>query len=119
MLQVESDLKQLIGLTKENLLEEKKKELLAQIACFDDEDDDDPMQVSAPLEGETPSTSREDETPMPVDFSCLEGVKCQAPHSTGWVLILLYIFLRPYQKVMLGEDSNLVGRVTNKERPSI
>jgi len=81
LLQVESDLKQLIDLTKQNLLEEKKKALLAQLMSFDDDEKEEEIPVA---ESQTIlETISEEDSSTHVDFSCLEGVKCQAPHGSG------------------------------------
>ena len=81
-----SDLEELISITQENLLELKRKEILAQ---FPDSDDDEGQ------EQETEVTSPQPETEIPtqpdvvdaddgeIDMSSLEGLKCRAPHITS------------------------------------
>ena len=66
LVKLEADLQQLIELTTQNLLEEKKKALLAQL----------PLESSD--ESETANVSQELES----DMSNLVGMKCKAPHSS-------------------------------------
>ena len=78
LISLKNDLDQLIALTKQNLLELKKEELLKELNSYEDSpgvvDDNDSKQENVDeLEGNH-------ETGL--DVSSLEGVKCQAPFKS-------------------------------------
>ena len=83
--QLVTDLVELIKISEENLLEVKRKELLAQLGDLDDDDDDGVDEEAAaaaapepvPLSAEEKTQDGDDDE---IDFSSLEGVKCRAPH---------------------------------------
>ena len=83
--QLVSDLEELIKISEENLLEVKRKELLAQLGDLDDDDVDGVDEEAAaaaaaepvPLSAEEKTQDGDDDE---IDFNSLEGVKCRAPH---------------------------------------
>ena len=80
--QLVSDLEELIKISEENLLEVKRKELLAQLGDLDDDDVDGVDEEAAAAEP-VPLSAEEkaqDGDADEIDFSSLEGVKCRAPH---------------------------------------
>jgi hypothetical protein len=86
--QLVSDLNELISISEENLLEMKRKELLAQLPDSESEDEEEELVAAHPHEDakekDDQDNSIEDEE---IDLSSLEGVKCKAPHFTAGINI--------------------------------
>ena len=75
------DLEELISITQENLLELKRKEILAQFPDSDDEEEEPEATPQPEPEVVTePDVEEDDEE---IDLSSLEGLKCRAPHITS------------------------------------
>jgi hypothetical protein len=87
--QLNTDLRQLIALTKQNILEEKKKLLLAECDQLERTHGVEPsvVQVQRPevvetrVEPEVVEQPPESPPSAPVDLRQLDGMKCKAPHK--------------------------------------
>ena len=80
LIQLKEDLDQLISLTKQNLLELKKEQLLKELANFEDSSDTT-INKEQSERGTTKDESGQIENTA-LDVSSLEGVKCQAPFKS-------------------------------------
>ena len=85
LVKLNADLQQLIALTTQNILEEKKKLLLAQVQEIerDREIEPEPLpKVPEEKSAEGPDRRQEQETDEPLDLSQLDGMKCKAPYRS-------------------------------------
>ena len=83
LISLKNDLEQLISLTKQNLFELKKEELLKELESYNDSPrDDEKKGASKPSEQENRIDSPKENTEVASDMSSLEGVKCQAPFKS-------------------------------------
>jgi len=91
--QLVSDLGELIKISEENLLEMKRKELLAQLGDLDEDVDEEAAGAEPVPEGGNQEIQEEvkagDDKDDEIDFSSLEGVKCRAPHLNPGDQVLL------------------------------
>ena len=83
MVTVFPDLEELISITQENLLELKRKEILAQFPDSDDDEEEPEMTPLPEPEVATEPDVEEDDVDEEIDLSSLEGLKCRAPHITS------------------------------------
>ena len=83
LIKLNDDLQQLITLTTQNILEEKKKALLAQVQEIEEEQgiEPQPFPESPQEKSDRGSVPRQQEEPPcePLDLGQLEGMKCKAP----------------------------------------
>ena len=84
LIKLNDDLQQLITLTTQNILEEKKKALLAQVQDMEEERGivSDTVPESHAVKSSAPRAEPEAEEPQPqepLDLGQLEGMKCKAP----------------------------------------
>jgi hypothetical protein len=84
LVSLKDDLDQLISLTKQNLLELKKEELLKQLECYDDssEGEKDKETTQRLKEDHYNNVTLEQKEDPSIGLSSLEGVKCQAPFKS-------------------------------------
>ena len=84
LVSLKDDLEQLISLTKQNLLELKKEELLKQLECYDDpsECEKDKETAQRLKEDNFNNVALEQIPDTSIGLSSLEGVKCQAPFKS-------------------------------------
>ena len=83
LVSLKDDLEQLIALTKQNLLELKKEELLKELEGYDETPKDvKNEETNRPLEKDNIEANPHQNFDSSLDISSLEGVKCQAPFKS-------------------------------------